>query len=97
MDPRGFDFLPDSREDMPQFNVLTLGVLINSALYFVAVLAAGLVWRNFGAVVMDVVAIGTTYMSYVFQHAYGMRHPISMWLAASSVGFGTIAGLVLLF
>lgn len=74
---------------------LSAGLILNSALYFMAVLVVGLSWHNAQAVEADIIAIAATYLSYFLQML-----EVPGWAKTSSVGLsitlGTVAGLLLL-
>lgn len=69
------------------------GALVNSALYFVAVLAAAIYLHKSGAIYVDVAAIGVTYLSYVAQALGKFGGPV----VALSILVGAAAGILLLF
>lgn len=75
--------------------IFAAGVLVNSALYFIAILWAGIAWGEHEAVKVDIIAIGATYLAYSVQ-CYDPGHAVSRAMVAASVVLGAIAGMLLL-
>lgn len=73
--------------------LLFVGALVNSALYFVAVLAAAIYLHKSNAIYVDVAAVGVAYLSYLAQTS-GKFGGI---VVAISVLIGALAGILLLF
>lgn len=83
--------------------MMAIGVLLNSALYLISVIAAGLVTHNHAAWWLGIAAAGTTYLSYVchFAAAEGDRtaetcQALAAPLVWFSIALGAAAGLWLL-
>lgn len=81
---------------------LAVGVLINSALYFIGVLVTALMHDNRPALYLDLVAIGLTYLSHLVSLGSALApesvlmRRASQLFPISTIVLGTIAGLALL-
>lgn len=75
-------------------NLLGVAVLLNSALYLAAVIAAGLVTAHTAAWRLGIFAVGLTYLCYL---ALANYEHVARLLVVLSVVVGTAAGLALLF
>ena len=81
--------------------VMAIGLLLNSALYFVGVLLVAVVTRAWFATYLDLSAIGVTYLSYVFNFAADHEAPgdtlarLARGFVFASVALGVLAGLAL--
>lgn len=71
-------------------------MLLNSALYLAAVIAAGLVTAHTAAWRLGIFAVGLTYLCYLAQTMANYEH-VARLLVVLSVVVGTAAGLALLF
>ena len=77
-------------------DIIRHGILINSALYLVAVFYAGLWTQNPWAWKGAIATLGVTYLSYFVQVAWSKRRSIAGALVGLSIGLGVLAGLALL-
>ncbi len=75
-------------------NQISIGVLLNSALYLAGCVAAGLVTGNTWAWRLALAALGATYISYALQIGDHRMAAPAVWL---SIGLGFAAGLKLLW
>lgn len=78
------------------------GALLNSALYLVSVMIAGLFTQSFWATKCAIAAMGLTYLSYLTRATWEMRRTEALMAAGSlltwlSITVGTGAGILLLF
>lgn len=78
-------------------NAITLGGLINSALYFAAVFVAAIVEGNWLASRLVIAAIGVTFLAYMLQIARGADDKIAGGVGLASILLGVAAGVPLLF
>lgn len=84
-------------------NYAFVGAMLNSALYLVAVFAAGQVHGNVWAWKSAIAAMGVTYLSYLAQCAWQadqgnvVLHKVSNAFVWLSIALGVAAGLALLF
>ncbi len=76
-------------------NPIFVGVIVNSALYFSAVLVGALFSHNWFAARLDIAAIGITYFSYLVQ-TLPVPRLVMMVVVGVSVVAGVAAGLALL-
>lgn len=84
----------------PASFVLATGLLINSAIYFVLVFVAALLLNRHLAMVVVLIAVGVTYLSYYAQLAnILLQHRLVLWLSGllvlASIVLGALAGLML--
>jgi len=82
-------------------NVFAVGVMVNSALYLIAVFVAGILTAHVGAWRLAIVAFGITYLSYLlgYNNALYRLRSIGVWQAIAaglSIIVGLLAGLALL-
>lgn len=75
-------------------NIIAVGLIVNSALYFACVFALALFWRCDIAAITVVIAIGATYFSYVAQ--FWASRLVAAVLVALSISLG-FASLIALF
>ncbi len=75
--------------------MLAVGAIVNSALYLCGVLAVALIFDQKIAMLLAIVAMGLTFLSYSGQFRYGWRG-FSKAVSALSIIAGILAGVFLL-
>lgn len=76
--------------------ILTIGVIVNSALYLGAVIGTALYEHNFLASRLGIAAIGVTYLAYNQMFGYPAWQFTNGTLVWLSIALGVFAGLALL-
>lgn len=88
---------PEVRPVMPVvYSLMAVGVMLNSALYLVAVVAAGFLTAHPKSWKLGIAALGVTYLSYVLNISTQNR-PIVVFMFMLTILLGAGAGITLLF
>ena len=75
---------------------LIIGAYIFGALYLTGIAAAGLAWKNRGAVFMSIACAGVSYLSYFAQVALPEYYVLGFVLVGCTIAVGAAAGFALL-
>ena len=98
-----FDYDP-SRPTAPQFSeaqrFVMISTIINSALYCLCIVIAGVIWGNSLAVLLAIATLGVSYLCTTVQTVFDLNAPLVrllvLVLLAISIATGVSAGLALI-
>lgn len=73
-----------------------IGALVNSAIYFAIVAAAAMLTHNHRALIAVIVAVGLTYLCFLWQITFPAQRKFAALLSLAAIAVGITAGLCLI-